>query len=194
MRKIFLLTSAVAAFFSLTACSITDPVEGEDTDLLFLSEMEKPLEGAVSIHTIINFPQKNDKELQVNDFYSSQKVTVEKTPWLTSLEIKDIIPVERPVSTRGIYDLKLVLTEKGVRQWNAIVKADTPQKTFAFLVDGDFYTAFDPRRIYQAGSNVVVLEGPFDNILTEKLYRRAPLNYLRLRRELEKKQKPSAKH
>lgn len=161
----------------------------------FNEAMSAPVEGAVSIHTISDKSKDPANELTVHGFYG-EKVIVEKLPWLTSLEIQDIIPVERPLKVRGIYDLKLQLSDKGRAQWDAMVKNDSPDSEgYAVLIDGIFYMAFHPRRFYKASAREIVLDGPFDQVISTKLNKNAPFNYLKLKKaaKAEKQKTPPAK-
>ncbi len=171
----------------LTSCTV-ERTTGEG-DRQFETEMAKKMTGAVSIHTLLPDSADRTNALSVQDFYSDKDVLVEKIPWLTSAEIKDIVPAERPVSMRDIYDLKLVLTDKGRKQWDAIIKNDNPENGYAFLVDGVFYTAFHPRRFYNKTDREIVVDGPFSQIVSELLYRQAPLNYLKLKKKTEENRK-----
>lgn len=164
----------------LSACAGKRVVDSNDRR--YETEMQKEMSGAVSIHTILTHSVNKEKELVIQDFYSDHDIIVEAVPWLTSAEIRDIQPVERPISMREIYDLKLELTDKGRKQWEAIVKNDNPEVGYAFLVDGIFYTSFHPRRFYNAAGREIVVDGPFDKVVAELLYRQSPLNYLKLKK------------
>jgi len=114
----------------------------------------------------------------VSDFFYGH-IVVDAVPWLTSKDIKDIIPMERPLKIRGIYDLQIVLTKHGREQWEKLLNADS-DKNFAVLVDGTFYQSFQPRRMYKRGSDSVVIDGPFSDVIAKLLHKRAPFNYLKL--------------
>lgn len=171
------LASASCAFLDEAALTPEQQREQEYKEI-----MSAPVEGAVSIHTILKKSADPAKELTVHGFYG-ERVLVEKLPWLTSLEIQDIIPVERPLKVRGIYDLKLQLSDKGREQWDAMVKNDSPDgEGYAVLIDGVFYMAFHPRRFYKANAREIMLEGPFDQVISTKLNKNAPFNYLKLKK------------
>lgn len=199
-KKILTLgLAAGSVLFSVACASLQDESGSMNSDLQdqkFNEFMTSPVEGAVSIHTIVSGKSKNPAgELTVHGFYG-EKILVEKLPWLTSLEIQDIIPVERPLKVRGIYDLKLQLSDKGREQWDAMVKNDSPDSDgYAVLIDGVFYMAFHPRRFYKASAREIVLEGPFDQVVSTKLNKNAPFNYLKLKKvaKAEKQNTPSAK-
>ncbi len=186
----FIMKYALLSFFCLiylAGCSTAERISGED-DKRFAEEIGKEISGAVSIHTILTYSGDSGNELSVQDFFSAQDVRVDAVPWLTSAEIKDIVPVERPTLIRETYDLKLTLTDKGRKQWDAIVRKDDPESAgYAFLVDGVFYSAFHPRRFYNAKDREIVLEGPFDKVISERLFRQAPMNYLKLKKKKSEK-------
>ncbi len=150
----------------------------------FTAELEKPVYGVISIHTMLDYSEGTDKELSVPDFFGG-KILVEATPWLTSKDIEDIIPVERPTIKKGVFDLKLVLNANGLEQWKKMLDHAT-DSGFAVLVDGTFYQTFRPRRLYSDSSKEIVLEGPFDETLAHQLNLRAPFNYLKLNKSQKK--------
>ncbi len=184
-KKIAILSLAGAGILFSASCALPEenkltPEQQLEQD--FKEIMSTPVEGALSIHTILKKSADSSKELTVHGFYG-ERLLVEKLPWLTSLEIQDIIPVERPLKVRGIYDLKIQLSDKGRVQWDAMVKNDSPDgEGYAVLVDGVFYMAFHPRRFYKADAREIMLEGPFDQVIATKLNKNAPFNYLKLKK------------
>lgn len=157
-----------------------------DEEKVFTAELEKPVTGVLSIHTIVRFSVGAKNEMAVTNFYEPTKSIVESTPWLTSLYIEDVIPVERVQDKRGVYDLKLLLTATGKEKWQKMVDAN-PEYGFALLVDGVLYQTFKPRKFYDRKSREIVLEGPFDEALCKKLHMRAPFNFLKLNEQARKK-------
>ena len=184
-KKITILTLAGGSILLSSSCAFLDEAAltpEQQREQEYKEIMSAPVEGAVSIHTILKKSADPAKELTVHGFYG-ERVLVEKLPWLTSLEIQDIIPVERPLKVRGIYDLKLQLSDKGREQWDAMVKNDSPDgEGYAVLIDGVFYMAFHPRRFYKANAREIMLEGPFDQVISTKLNKNAPFNYLKLKK------------
>lgn len=198
-KKITILCVAGGCSLFSAACALLDesavltPEQRQEQE--FNAVMSAPVEGAVSIHTILNKTDDPSRGLMVHGFYG-EKITVEKLPWLTSLEIQDIIPVERPLKVRGIYDLKLQLSDKGRKQWDAMVQNDSPDSDgYAVLIDGVFYMAFHPRRFYKTSAREIVLDGPFDQIVATKLNKNAPFNFLKLKKAAaaQTTKKPAAK-
>lgn len=151
----------------------------------FTAELEKPISGVLSVHTIVRFSLGTENEMQVSNFFEPTKTTVESTPWLTSMDIEDVVPVERVQEQRGIYDLKLLLTAAGKEKWQKMIAANT-EHGYALLVDGVLYQTFKPRKFYDNRSREIVLDGPFDETLCKKLHLRAPFNFLKLSEQARK--------
>ena len=192
MDKILNLFFLSAVCILLTACagfsdSSLSPEESRNAkEKEFNDMLASPVEYAVSFHTLLKRPKNPENQLTVHGFYG-EVVTVEKLPWLTSLEIQDIIPVERPLKIRGIYDLKLLLTDKGRKQWDSMVKNDSKDSEgYAVLIDGVFYVAIHPRRFYKESSRDIVLDGPFDQVTATRLNKNAPFNFLKLKKSAKK--------
>lgn len=185
---------AIGCCMLFSGCALSSPSAEQQREQEFKQAMNAPVEGAISFHTLLVKSKDPANELTVHSFYG-ETVLIEKLPWLTSLEIQDIIPVERPLKVRGIYDLKLQLSDKGREQWDAMVKNDSPDgEGFAVLVDGIFYVAIHPRRFYKESSREIMLDGPFDQVLAMKLNKNAPFNFLKLKKAAkEQQQKKSEK-
>lgn len=177
--RIFSIICSVVLAGALSACIVSQKrAEQEKQDeIAFETAMKQPVSYAVSIHSIIKYPENKPNEISVPSFFYIP-VTVDAEPWLTSMDIMDIIPEERPIITYGVYDLKLVLTKNGIKKWEKMVEND-PETGFAFLVDGMLYQTFHPRRRYKSDGKEIVIDGPFDAELSLKLRKQAPLNYLK---------------
>ena len=72
-----------------------------------------------------------------------------------------------------------MLTKHGREQWKKLLDADN-EDGFAILIDGTLYQTFHPRRFYNPKSDSIVIDGPFDDVVTALLRKRAPFNYLKL--------------
>lgn len=181
MKRLSILFAAIGAMLFSAACETTNSAATTERELQ--AKLAGPVQAAVSIHTILPRSVDPDKELVIHSFYGEGVVIVEKLPWLTSLEIQDIIPLERPLKIRGIYDLRLQLSDKGRKQWDAMVRNDSPESEgYAVLVDGVFYMAFHPRKFYNDRDRHIMLDGPFPQEIVKRLNENAPLNYLKLKK------------
>ncbi len=195
----FLITACSAVSLSvLTSCDIfmaewkksgfydqAENAAAEEEAKNFTAELEKPVTGVLSVHTLVRFSVGSENEMQVMNFYEPAKTIVESVPWLTSMDIEDVVPVERVQEKRGVYDLKLLLTANGKKKWEKMLAAST-EYGYALLVDGVLYQTFKPRNFYDSKSREIILDGPFDEALCKKLHLRAPFNFLKLNEQARK--------
>ena len=87
--------AAVLLLGALLSASCQSQAELEQQEkAAFEEELAAPVRGVVSIHSIIRFASNSEKELSVPSFYHG-RITVDRLPWLSSKDIKDIIPLER---------------------------------------------------------------------------------------------------
>lgn len=196
--KVLLSFCSIALLLFVTACDIFMAEikksgfydQSNDAKLeeekQFTAELEKPVSGVLSVHTIVRFSVGSENEIQVVNFFEPTKTIVDKTPWLTSMDIEDVVPVERVQEKRGVYDLKLLLTAAGKTKWQNMITAKT-EYGYALLIDGVLYQTFKPRNFYDNKTREIVLDGPFDETLCKKLHLRAPFNFLKLNEQARKK-------
>lgn len=161
----------------LMASCVTQAEREQQEKAAFEEELSAQISGVVSIHSIIRFASNSEKELSVPSFYHG-RITVDRLPWLTSKDIRDIVPLERPAQ-KNTFDIQIVLTKHGHEQWGKLLAADN-EDGFAVLIDGMLYQTFHPRRFYNPRSDSIVIDGPFDDVVAALLRKRAPFNYLKL--------------
>ncbi len=182
----------MAAFIcGMTACSagvwqnLLDPDAGTAPVLDFGVEQKEPeLDVAnlppslISVHSVVKYASADKNEVEITSF-AGRMLRIDKIPWITSKEIKDIEAIERP-DQPDVFDLKLTLTAEGCKQWNRIIARDDERTDgFALVIDGEMYRLFHPRRISK-GADTVFLDGPFGHAIAFALENRAPLNYAEL--------------
>lgn len=180
----FLLNLLFPALLFFCGCSTPAEPDGipggsGDTVRNCGTDLSKPV-ALVSIHTVVPYPDGRSGVGKVPAFAGPQP-SIELTAWLTSAEIESAEAVERP-NHPGVYDIILVLTPEGRRQWEKMLSGKAPEK-FAFVVDGVFYRMFKPRRFYDNTVRTIVVDGPFDSVIAPEIAKNARLNYRKLKRK-----------
>lgn len=165
------------AMFILTVCTILAggcklPPE------LGGSPLAEP-ESVVTINKIIEYPRAKKIEKEIATF-SDRKIWVNINAFIHSNVIKKI-ELQPRTEDKGYFDLKLYMNRRGRLRWMQLSSGfkNTPM---AFVVDGIFYRAFTPTPLVGKYDNdedttFVVIEGPFDPVVAERLKKSAPNNF-----------------
>ena len=131
----------------------------------------------VSIHELIRHKRGAEKEYEVRAMYGDE-VIIDKNQLLDS---SDIVSIEAIAvnDLPGFYKLRLNLTQDGGKIWRKLsVDGRDESPTLAFVVDGVLYRTFRPRFLYNAGSDSVVIDGPFDEPMALNLEANSVRNFM----------------
>ena len=131
----------------------------------------------VSIHELIRHKRGAEKEYEIRAMYGDE-VIIDKNQLLDS---SDIVSIEAIAvnDLPGFYKLRLNLTPEGGRIWRKLsVDGRDESPTLAFVVDGVLYRTFRPRFLYNAGSDTVVIDGPFDEPMALNLEANSVRNFM----------------
>ena len=105
-------------------------------------------------------------------------IKLRRTVLLDSSEIRQVEPLVR-IGEEGFYNLRLKFTPEGCRQWRALLE-NYDGKNLAFVVDGVFYRLFIPRRFYAEDADSILVDGPFDEVISRKIMNHSSINFQEL--------------
>lgn len=180
-HKMILLQFCVM-FLAILSCGYhsCDDVEKEIlTDPDMWSKTQEPAKNVVSIHKIIKYRRGEGVERTIKSYFEDD-VCINRIQELDSSEIKSIeaVPMQDEDSS---YNLKLNLTERGVKYWIAL-SIESKGTNLAFVVDGMLYRRFKPRLIYDDETTSVIVDGPFDRATAMGIQNQSKLNYYKMRK------------
>lgn len=130
----------------------------------------------ISIHELVKHKRGDEKEYEIRSMYGDE-VIIDKNQLLDS---SDIISIEAIAvnDLPGFYKLRLNLTQDGGKLWRKLsVEGRDEAPTLAFVIDGVLYRTFRPRFLY-SDSDVVVIDGPFDEPTALNLEANAIRNFM----------------
>lgn len=172
-----ILMTVSAACFAVLLCGAPSSCDAKywmDPDMY--EELQRPPTARVTIHRIVKYRQGKDTEMTI-DTYTRRKITVD-VPWFSSRDIEKIEAVPRP-SKPGFYDLKLTLSPTGRNPW-IMLSTGNMHEDMAFVIDGVFYRAFQPRQLVGESDLEVIVDGPFDQATAKTLEYHSEFNYIKL--------------
>ncbi len=164
-----LIPSLAIAMAFVVSCEALDSGEKKEKE----EEFTKP-KYVITINELVKYPraQMIEKEVPTCD---GRSIWVNMNHFLSSKSIQAIEPVPNKASP-GYYDLKLKLDRHGALSWmNLSVQFN--YKPLALLIDGMYFRSIVIKQETTQEDTDVILEGPFDKLLTDKLVKFAPLNY-----------------
>ena len=144
-----------------------------------LEPVEEPY-CVVSIHQIGHLDSAEKDLIKLNNHFGGT-IELYRIPLLHASNISRIEKTVRP-GEEGYFNLRLHLTPKGRKQWQALSE-QFDGKNLAFVVDGVFYRLFKPRRFYSDTISNIMIDGPFDLVNAEKIQHYSTFNYQRLQQK-----------
>ena len=160
---------AAALLFVLASCeTFKKKAKTEDGE-----ELTEP-KWTFTVNEIVRYPRASMLEKEVPSF-DGRTVWVQKHYGLSSRNVKgiELIPVE---DKPGYYNLKLQLDQRGSRA-STVLSNKMTNTTVGALVDNMFYRVVEVGKPTGKDDEFVVLKGPFDEIVAQKLKKYAEPNY-----------------
>ena len=169
-RKTLVPTLAAAAVL-VASCDTFNMGKKEDKEKE--EEFTKP-KYVITINETVKYPRAQMIEKEVPTF-DGRSIWVNMNHFLSSKSITAIEPVPSKASP-GYFDLKLKLDRHGSLAWMNL-SIQFSYKPLGLLIDGMYLRSFMIKQTTSQDESEVVIEGPFDKILIDKLVKYAPLNY-----------------
>lgn len=157
---------------AISGCQIWDEVMSDlredksDRDIA-----REKLAYQVSIHSIVKYPRGTKIEQEIPTI-GNRKIWVNRNPFLHSRNIMEIKPV--PSATKeGFYDLRVKLDRRGRKIW-MMLSVQYRYQYLAFVIDGIFYRAIQPKDVTDEDTEWILIEGPFCKYTAMQLEKHAP--------------------
>lgn len=161
-----------AAAVMLASCETLNTTKKEDQEEKE-EKFTKP-KYVITINELVKYPRAQMVEKEVPTF-DGRSIWVNNNHFVSSKSIMSIEPVPSKVNF-GYYDLKLKMDRHGALAWMNL-SVQFSYKPLALLIDGMYFRSIIIKQATSQEDTEVMLDGPFDKILTDKLVKYAPLNY-----------------
>ena len=163
------ISLAAALLFALASCeTFKKKAKTEDGE-----EITEP-KWTFTVNEVVRYPRASMLEKEVPSF-DGRTVWVQKHYPLSSRNVKEIelIPVE---DKPGYYNLKLQVDQRGSRA-STVLSNKMTGVTKGVLIDNMFYRVVEVGKPSGKDDEFVVLKGPFDETIAQKLKNYAVPNY-----------------
>ena len=160
------LSTLLVALVGIVSCETLDTEKAEEEFV--------PPKYVITINEMVKYPraQNNEKEVPTSD---GRSIWINTNHFLSSKSIQSIEAVPNK-EIPGYYDLKLKLDRHGALSWMNL-SVQFGYKPLALLIDGTYIRSIIIKQATTQEDTDVMLEGPFDKILSDRLAKSALLNY-----------------
>lgn len=128
----------------------------------------------VSIHALPTLDTPESEIIKADSFFDGTVQVVDKS-LIDYTDISLISASERP-GEPGFYNLCFEFTPEGRARWDELSRSNE-NRSLAILIDGVFYRAFKPRIFYSSTTQSIMVDGPFDCIVADKIQYYSRFNY-----------------